>query len=204
MNKLWNTLATFYVLYILGSLFMDRTNNRDVIESFNPSENWSSIPIFYLSFGSLLSIAVLYICYQITAHENKQGWENRMPGLWLDDSQMHGLLKKWKVVLFSLILIFPIVLQVHFWRRFHDWQAWSNVKTPEVVSLYELVSPAYLLSWDSYRYGDFSNMNEEGWHGVSYVPFWQPVIMLTLSLITLYMSWKAISLIFKSPQKEQS
>ena len=186
MEKLWSVIASFNVLYILNLWFMDRTNHS-LIDVFNPSQNWSSVPIFGLSLGALIIIFSNGLMLRLVSLRHNDSWTERIPELWIEETNDASFRKIWKGSILVVTVIFPILAQIHFWLRFHQWNAWTNYASSRgmPVSLYEPVSPIYLLCWDAHRYGDFSKMTQDGWHGVSYVPLWQPIIMGILTACCL-------------------
>lgn len=193
MQKLWSTIATFNVLFILNLWVMDRTN-RSLISVFNPAQNWSAVPIFGLSIGSLSTIlSGILMLKIIQIRDNYDGLE-KLPSLWIEKFENEKFLRQWKVTVLFITVAFPLLAQIHFWRRFNEWSAWTHHENSEgvIVSLYQYVPINYLLKWDSFRYGNYTKMAIDGWEGVSFVPFWQPVIMATLTLVCFLLSVKVV------------
>ncbi len=201
MNKIWSAVATFNVLFLFNLWVMDRTNTS-LIDVFNPSENWSSVPIFGLSLGTFTTIFSYFLMLKIIDINGDKIGVERMPSLWVENIE-EQFRRKWNYMILVITLLFPMLAQVNFWFRFHKWQAWINddVLSLNQLSLYEPVSLAFLLDWDGHRYGDFSKVALDGWHGVSFVPFWQPLIMIALSLVSIVYFAKIFLMIFpKDPR----
>lgn len=205
MHKLWSAIATFNFLFTVNLWLMDRTNESP-IDVFNPAQNWSSVPIFALSFGTVLTLFSALLMQKLIHLKRALVGVDRLPSLWIEKFEHEEFKKKWKLTVFFLTVIFPLFAQIHFWRRFHEWDAWTNdpATLVESVSLYKYVSPIYFFDWDAFRYGDYSKMALDGWKGVSFVPFWQPFIMAVLTSLCFFVCMQILIQVFsrKTVNKE--
>ena len=168
-DSMWPVIPILNVIFLFNLWFIDRSNHP-FIPFFTPDERWESVPIFGLSLGAVSTIVSF-----------------RILGSWTTIEILCHVRKRWKHLLYWSLILFPLLAHLQFWVRFDDWQAWKNFDPDrgEQVSLIKLVSPLYILDWDAHRYGDYSRRNEPGHQGVSYVPFYQPILMGILSLIVL-------------------
>lgn len=180
MTKLWSSITTFNILYILNLWILDRTGNV-VIKIFMIDNNIESVPIFGLTLGSSTTILSFYLLLVYARDHLTNEWHDRIPSLWIQIEPAFA--RKWSSVLIVLCIVFPLTAQYHFWSRFYTWQAWSNHEPTkgQLISLFEPVSPHAILDWDNYRYGNFSRTNEKNYKGLSYAPLYQPLIMLALT-----------------------
>lgn len=192
LKYLWSILSTFTVLYILQILLLDRTNEL-LIDMFHFDDTWESAPVFALTFGTLISIGTFSLMLVLIKKSKAKEGLSRVPPLWIDIDVKSGLGRAWRRIVLVLVFIFPLAAQLHFWLRLFEWQVWKDTAAAPTVSLWSYVSPSYFLDWDAHRYGDHSKrMLEEGFGGVSFLPFWQPLIMAGMTLFLLIITGKII------------
>ena len=201
MVQVWSAITTFNVLYLLNLLILDRTN-RVVIDIFIIDDRRESVPIFGLTIGTIITILSFYLFYQFVKIQLAQPWHERIPPLWVEVAPNTSFGRQWVWVVLLLCIAFPIAANAQFWVRFHTWQTWSNhVPTSgDRICLYKPVSPKYILMWDAHRYGDFSRKDDkkEDHKGVSYLPLYQPIIMMLLTATVLLLVIK-IAYFLKKP-----
>lgn len=198
---LWSMLASFNIVYILNIWLLDRTNQK-LIKVFHFDDTWESAPIFMLSFGSLVTLASFVSLIGLAKRSDGATWAYRMPPLWVDIDPAVPLGKFWRTVCAVLALGLPFAAHVHFWRRFDEWQAWKNEGAYGAVSLWERVPLSMIFDWDAHRYGDLSKrlLSDDGFGGVSYLPFWQPVLMIVLTALVVAFGLRACMLVFAGPR----
>lgn len=192
MSKIWSTVATFTTLFLLDLVIMTSTNESQ-IEVFNLARNRSEVPIFGLSLGSLFTVVSSSLMLVLIPHRGGMAWVDRVPPLWVDPRESERFRRAWKGFSLCLTAVFPLLAQLLFWFKFHhpDFEAWINdgADPPTQVSLYEPVSFLLVFDWDMHRYGDSANIRLPEGGGVSYLPFWQPILMGTLSLVSLVLTF---------------
>ena len=198
LQHLWSVIASFNVIYILNIWLLDRTNQL-LIDIFHFDDTWESAPIFGLSFGSVVTILSYSFMLSLIKRNISGQWMERVPHLWVDIDIKSRLGRAWRHFIVAVTLLFPLAAQLHFWLRFYEWQVWENNPQSKLHGIWSYVSPKYFLDWDAYRYGDHSKrLIEEGFGGVSFLPFWQPAIMVILTTIALILFGKII-LAFREP-----
>jgi hypothetical protein len=201
MGALWAAVTSFNVLFLLNLWWLDRSD-KALINIFTPDEHWESVPIFGLSLGSLFTI-VSFALLTISAgrcRRERKPWHERIPMIWVRQRDLSTSDKRWwQGVVIVVCIIFPLLAHLQFWSRFDDWQAWRNYNPHrgEEVRLFEPVSPKYLLDWDAHRYGDHSRLEER--RGVSFVPLFQPLIMMALTVAVFGLALAAFRNLFSTP-----
>lgn len=192
LKYLWSSIATFTVIYILHLWILDRTNKL-LIDIFHFDDTWESAPVFALTFGTFITILTFVLMLSLIRNNKNNNWLERIPPLWVDIDIKSQLGRVWRCVIVAFVLLFPLFAQVHFWRRLHNWQVWKNNTQAEIVGLWSFVSPQHFISWNAYRYGDHSKrLTEDGFGGVSFLPFWQPIIMLVFTFFLLVLTIKIV------------
>ncbi|MCG8685541.1 MAG: hypothetical protein MI892_11740 [Desulfobacterales bacterium] len=192
LQFLWATIASFNVIYILNLLLLDRTNLL-LIDVFHFDDTWESVPVFGLSFGSVVTILSFSFMLALIKKKIGEKWLERIPPLWVDIDMRSELGRTWRRIIFAITLLFPLAAQLYFWLRLYEWQVWENNAQSKLYTLWSYVPPKFFLNWDAYRYGDHSKrFIEEGFGGVSFLPFWQPAIMGCFTAIVLILFGKII------------
>lgn len=186
MAKIWSTIVTFMILFVVDQWIMTTTGHSPT-DILSLAKNKSEVPIFALSLGSLLMVVSCALMLGLTPRGRSDSWVERVPALWVDPTEDERFRRVWKGTTLLMVLVFPLIAQWHFWRKFHQWKAWVNdgSESLNLVSLYAPVSPKYIFDWDAHRYGDASKVGQADWSGVSYLPLWQPILMATLSTVSL-------------------
>ena len=189
MAKIWSAVTTLTILFTLDLCLMDRTD-ESYLDVINLAKNSAEVPIFALSLGTLLAVFSSALMLGLIKRNSPLSRIDRIPPLWVDPTESQRFRTAWKCTIISITVVFPLGAQVHFWRRFHKWKAWVNDGTNPVseISLYEPVSFKFILDWDAHRYGDLGRIAQEGWAGVSYLPLWQPILMVILSVVFLILA----------------
>ena len=199
MAKIWSTITTFTILFLLDLWLMTSTD-RSHIDIFPLARNKSEVPIFGLSLGTLLAVLSSALMLALIPRSTRASWVERVPTLWVDPTEHARFRCVWKGATLFMAVVFPLGAQFHFWRKFHhrDFKAWINDGSdpPTLVSLYEPVSPLLIFDWDKHRYGNPLNMQLSDGGGVSYLPLWQPVLMVMLSLASLILAVAILRRVF--------
>ena len=199
MAKLWSGIVTFNTLYILNLWLQDRTNAA-LIDSFSPAKNWSEVPIFGIGLGIAILCLSAIIGWEFAAFRRNKQWYERIPSLWLNVSnETISFRKRWFAFVLIVAYLFPAIAFSHFWRRLGKWDAWPNEPDAVPLSPYTYVSPSYLFNFDAHRYGDFSKRLVDGWHGISFVPFWQPLLFALATGIAMVLVACALIAILQRP-----
>lgn len=182
---LWSAIATFNVLYIINLWLLDRTN-QTLIDVFHFDNTRESAPIFMLTFGSLVTLTSFVLLRRLMERQKTNGLARLMP-IWINIDPGTRTGRRWRAFCGLLTIGLPLVAQVYFWLQFHDWQAWKNELPHSTVELWKPVKPGYVFDWDAHRYGSYGDRlrKSDGFGGVSYLPFWQPLLMAGLSLLVL-------------------
>lgn len=202
LQYLWSAIASFNMIYILNLWLLDRTNQL-LIGIFHFDDTRESAPIFGLSFGTLVTILSFNFMLSLVKRNTSEQWMERVPHLWVDIDVKSQLGRTWRHFIVSVTLLFPIAAQLHFWFQLYERQVWENNSQSKLHGIWSYVSPKYFLDWDAYRYGDHSKrLIEEGFGGVSFLPFWQPVIMVVLTAIALALFGRIV-LAFREPRYEK-
>ncbi len=201
MIRLWSTIATFNILFLLNLCLIDRTDHS-LIKVFAISSYRESVPIFGLSLGSVITILNFYLFMHCIESKELPKWYDRFPSLWIDNIKTKTSFGcRWKGFVLFLVIVFPIFVHGQFWLRFNDWQAWKNYSTVkgEIIGLLEPADLKVLIEhgWDAYRYGDYSKRNISGREGFSFIPLFQPLLMLMLSMAIICLFIRIFIKVFK-------
>ncbi len=199
LQYLWSAIASFNVIYILNLWLLDRTNQL-LINKLHFDDTWESAPIFGLSLGSLTTILSFRFMLSLVKRNTSEQWIERVPHLWVDIDVKSQLGRFWRHFIIAVTLLFPLAAQLHFWLRLYKWQVWENNSQAKLHGIWSYVSP--FLDWDAHRYGDYSKRLTEGFGGVSFLPFWQPTIMIILTAIALILFEKIVLTLRESENKK--
>lgn len=131
-----------------------------------------SVPVLVICFAIPLYILLVLLCKIYSKPQNGGIQEFPTLGIRNIESRFKGLFQK---VSFLAFIVLPWFGFVWMWVEFHDvkQQAWLKSNVSILVGEYEIKNSvlSFIGKWDDYRYG----RNGEG---VSFVPFWQPVIIM--------------------------
>ena len=184
MYRVFAGLVTLQILFLLN-LWLMTSQGENVLKALHLAKGREVVGIIGISGGPLVQIIVLLFLIYIINNSNKEGLK-KFPAFGLefenDKFERHGVIGA-----FLLICIFPLFAFAHFWDRFLKYQAWNNQLTlkGEEVGLWEVVSGCHFLAWNKCRYGAISGAYTKNEVAVSFVPFWQPFLAATLTLISL-------------------
>ncbi|WP_370245936.1 hypothetical protein [Marisediminitalea sp.] len=184
IQYLWSAVASFNVLYFLNLWLLDRTNEL-LISIFHFDDTRESVPVFGLTFGTLVTLYSFVLLRSYIKGADGSSWHARIPALWVDIDVTSSVGRKWRAAVFAVTVVFPVLAHVHFWKRLDKFDVWRT-EDDAAWGVWEYVSPQYFFDFDAHRYGQFAERMDEGYGGVSFVPFWQPVVMGLMSCVLLY------------------
>jgi hypothetical protein len=198
IHYFWSAVASFMVLYIVNEWIFDRSN-VSALSVFHIERSWESAPIFMLTFGSAISAIAFSILLLRIHHFGGATWTERMAPLWIDIDPRTSLGRAWRKLSAVVAIILPLAAQVQFWWRFHQWQAWPTTGVQQEVGLWSYEPISILGNWDAFHYGDYSKraLTDKGFGGVSFVPFWEPVMMVLLSTIVVILALRITIALFR-------
>lgn len=151
--------------------------------------NGPSVPIIILSFAPpifLLNLALIYGFLKQVDPRKRLCSRLVVPG---SDDNTHAL--SWERLSAGFFIGLPNVGLIWSWHRFLTKGDVWNTATGEIAWRFEKTSPlSFFGDWDAFRYGDFSSGL-----GASFVPFWQPVLVMGLGSFLCFAL--TIVLIFK-------
>lgn len=181
MEKLISRFTTFNISLLLGAYFL-------YAFQFEPGgtalgiRRSGPIPAIILSISPWLIVADLWLCLKFT--KELDGRNIIFPRIWANDFESTRLSIFWEKASIGLT-IFPQVLALfYFWSRFPKGKAWN--RNGVEVQLWEYVSPVFFFDWNAHSYG--SNLE----NAASYLPFWQPLIMASGTVIVTVITIKIL------------
>lgn len=189
MKIIFSTVSSFVVLLIIQLWVFDRMEGP-VFDIYFLKVSKEYIPLYALTFGALASLIGLWVFDDVIDTSNDLRWFDRVPSPWVDISDAKVSQKtKWKALVVILIVFLPVLANIHFWNRIHEWQAWNNCdKMSSKVDIWSY--PHSSVSgqcdfWDAYRYGKYDSRTQENHGGTSFVPLFEPIfaLILTCSLV---------------------
>lgn len=156
-----------------------------------------TVPLILLSFGQWIHIAALALV--VAFLENippSQILFPRFAGSGIDSGGMEAprLDLIWEWISVALVLILPMIGILYWWLEFLNLSRGAWIKSSnQVVGIFERVPGCHFIdNWDVCRYGTLPPRTGTG---DSFVPFWQPVIImgggsLVIILITIFLLLK--------------
>lgn len=195
MNVIYQPTAAFSFLFILNMWIFDRVG-EPVIKVITFGASLEYVPLYTLTFGALLALVSYWMFYEISKSTNGTTWTDKIPTLWVSlDGATKSQNKAWKIFVFFIAIIFPLLANVHFWKRFEAWDAWDNCSATQLydkkVDKWSYPSASFVDNcdfWDAYRYGDFQKRAVEKHRGISFVPLVEPIMCAILSVGMLVFS----------------
>ncbi|MEO9824862.1 MAG: hypothetical protein ABJF50_10660 [Paracoccaceae bacterium] len=136
--------------------------------------NRPSVPLLVLSFGPAIQVGVLWM---VGLHlKESDPREKLFPRVAVTEFDSQATAFFWERTSAAFVLGLPMISFTWAWHRFltkgEVWEAANGMHTHR----FELVSPSLFLgSWDTYRYGNIATGE-----GASFVPFWQPALIMGL------------------------
>ncbi len=186
MRKLWGAIVVFNGGFLLNVLLALQKNNV-TLHFFLPDKRLEVLPVFALSICSFMSAVEMGLLYIIVrkARQREKRWENCVPAdlniakLKMTDKDIEPEFRKvWAILVLLLAIAWPFYMSGFLWVRFDRGQAWLNCagQHKQLISLYSPWSPCAGFDWDNHRYGSWSKTDAD-MIGVSYQPFWQPLLI---------------------------
>lgn len=182
MNKIIGIVWSFVVYQLLaGFLFYQHGYDHKAFSLYFKNEPLVPILLLTVGMGIYIFLLLLVLLHIKICSESA----NRIPVIFAEKLQPE-FRNFWEKISTVAILLIPWIGFIWMWIEFHDDSqlAWLKEKPQQFVRLYDIVSPvtSFFESWDDYRYG----WDPE--RSVSYVPFWQPVIIMwPLTLVAIYL-----------------
>jgi hypothetical protein len=144
-----------------------------------------------------------------------KAWSGRVPRIWLKPELGDPLHAKWQLLaLLGLLIVLPSYVQGHFWRQLHSRDLWCRDAKAD------LRETSSLWRRDPNRCEDI-RFGDRGAHlralakqprddqevartaGVTFLPLWEPLLMVTLGAVSLSLVIVALVLVFRKPTGEQ-
>lgn len=182
MNKLITIVWTFLVYQLLaGFMFYQHGYEHTAFSLYFKYK--SAVPLLLINIGMVVFICLLllYSLYIKKISASKK----RLPVLFFDavENEFKNIFETMSLV---AIVLIPWIGFSWMWVEFHDkrQEVWRNESPINEVGIYDIVSPitSFIGNWDDFQYGSIPE-------GISYVPFWQPIIlMIPLTVIALFLT----------------
>jgi hypothetical protein len=195
LDAIWGKVATFTLTWwIYWAVFevADKPIGGPIFREHN-----DSAPLFALWGGLLLTLTSLCIFVSRVRRSGARSHLGRVPPLWFNVALNTDTGKRWKLFTIIVGVIIPTAFAAWFWVRFQMRQTWPNVSgtaPPSPYGLWRYVSPWHVLSgFNDYRYGfDDADRWNRPLSSASFVPLWEPLILVLLSLITLAVLFRLV------------
>lgn len=211
MKQIYSSITTFCTLFIFNYWVFDRTGNSAIsIITFNAA--WEYIPLYGITIGALISLVGIWVFDEAIKSSNvspeKKLWLSRVPIPWIDGKDLSERQEKTiKSIALFLVIIFPLLANIHFWLRLNAWNAWDNCgSTPgdHQVKIWDYPTASFNSQcdfWDAHRYGNYDKRSLDGHGGTSFVPLVEPSISIALSaFLFIYASRVGLKAIYIKPQ----
>ena len=179
MQTVISVLSGFFVIQmVFGLLFAQMKLESGAFRLF--FDEAGTVPMILLSVGQWVQAAALVLVLAFLSHTEPRRFlfpRYVGSGIEADDMEAPGLSLIWESISVALVLFLPLIGIVYWWTAFLDPDRGAWVKaTSEVVGLFERVPRCHFFgNWDVCRYGSLPA--GEG-NGDSFVPFWQPVLVM--------------------------
>lgn len=205
MSNIITALWVFVVGNLVLGVFLNQSLSGEVDEFFYFTES-SAIPLVLLSAATWIHLVTLYLVSLVM--KNVPAERLFFPRLWDNAAELEALKYQWEKISAALVLALPNILFIYFWIRFFRQSAWvkQSVTDSELVEklsvcscfgkfdgfalappgvkvgLWDIAHPCiFYRGWDIHRYG--ASLNES----VSYLPFWQPLLIMALPTILIFL-----------------
>tara|TARA_R110000737_G_scaffold80576_1_gene112782 strand:+ start:224 stop:832 length:609 start_codon:yes stop_codon:yes gene_type:complete len=141
--------------------------------------NRPAVPLLILSFGPIIQIAVLWMVRDFL--NEIRPVDRLFPQLAIPVLDTKKLAYKWERMSAWIVLGLPIIGFSWAWHRFLTNGSVWETKTGTSVDRFYYVSPnTFFGDWDTHRYGD--QLTDQA---ASFVPFWQPLIIMGFSSVAV-------------------
>jgi len=176
---------------IAGFLFYQHDHDNEANKLF--LKHRSSAPFLLLQLGMVMYIALLSLYFVYLVDEN--GCTETIPNFVDGKDLSPSLVMFFELITMVLVNVLPWIGFIWMWYAFFksNQSVWEK-DSKKIVGVFDVVSSptSFIGRWDDYRYGRFAD------EGVSFVPYWQPVlIMWSLTLVALVLSAANISRFFR-------
>lgn len=179
MQTVISVLSGFFIVQmIFGLLFAQMQLESGAFRLF--FDEAGTVPMTLLSIGQWIQAAALVLVVAFLSHtEPRRLLFPRFVGSGInaDDMEAPGLGLIWEWISVALVLFLPLIGIAYWWVAFLDTDRGAWVKaTNEVVATFDRVPGCHFFgSWDVCRYGYLPPGQDKG---DSFVPFWQPVLVM--------------------------
>jgi len=204
LPELWSALFVFMLLYMVDATTALQTNGESLFKKLSIDGRTAVLPLFALTIGSLLHLLHCFIMKKIQQCNEGQSKKTSLPIPVIESVDQYftnsKLVRRATII---LCLVLPILFIIKFWVDFNsaDRNAWvAGEKTK--ISRYKFVSPLYFFDFNYHKFGSFDSKVrcKDGGNkdkpkmlippcGVSYLPFWQPLIILIINGFSVLLSW---------------
>lgn len=193
----YNFVTTLTLFFIINLYFFDRAQNP-IFYFLALNTQWQYVPIYGLTLGCMMSLLSYSVFYKSLPNIIDSNWLANITIPWIISVNLsQEYEKKLKFATFMLIIIFPLVANIHFWLRLDDWAIWTNCKITVEESLNNAVwqYPSLVFKeecsfFDSYRYGSFHSRKEPRQGGLSFIPLIEPIVFLIMSFFLFRLAIK--------------
>ena len=178
MNVIINLLWLFIVQQTIAGFFVYQWGFEHSAFTLLFEHRRYAIPLLIISFGVPLYIILVWL-YKLYSEPQESGLrEFPLLGVTKVENRFLPFFRKLSYFCF---IVFPWVGFIWMWVAFHDSRqdVWLQGDLSVMVHKYSIEGPItdFIGNWDKFRYG------RDGSGDSSYVPFWQPIVIMWLSTI---------------------
>lgn len=208
MKLAWNAILSFLLLYLLDIVVAIQQNGNGVFGILIVDGRVAVLPLFGLVIGSVIFLVQL-ILFRLTHTRNLlKSNQISFPIPFIDDLGVYSIsAAKIRAYVIVVCFVIPVIGLSKLWFDFNsaDRRSWVNEKPFHEVSRYKPVSIFYLFDFNHHAYGSYysTHLCEKGAKdmskelktapcGVSYVPFWEPLIIILMNIWSIILIIKSV------------
>lgn len=207
MEKLISTVFSFLILALIAGLFFAQLRVEFGIHELFPDR--MAAPLILLAFGLPIAAFGYWLVSRFMRHVSPD--RAAFPRYFITEFDEPELDRMWQRISMLIVCVVPLLFFAWAWMWFlNHGAAWLNDGTsaPPRVDRWEMV-PFNLVycdalhtfglgpeckGWDAYRFGDLAAV-ENGKGGVSFLPFWHPVLwLIPMTAVVVLQSVRLIDL----------
>ena len=203
LDALWAAVTAFNISFWLN-LWAFEIRKKPLISIISPGDNYESAPLFALIFGTLVTLVSVSLFVWRVRMTASEPIFSRVPPLWINIDFGSSVGRLWRTVILVMAVVLPVGLQGYFWVHFSKRQAWTNTANAIKIDLWQPVSPTHLfVGFNDFRYGFFDERANklQDFGGVSFVPFWEPALMVVLSIASGILVYRLIRGLVAAPRR---
>lgn len=187
MTAILSVLLSFTIYQLLFGIFYGQMGSTTGAFATFFTER-PSVPLILLSAGQPIHIFTLWLAGRTLAATPVA--DAAFPRLFVEKMNPPGMARTWEVISALVMLALPIIGFGYYWVRFlTKGEAWLKANAEQFGLFHPAPFTNLFVNFDQYRYGDLSQLGKvKGVDGVSFVPLWQPLIMVAFSLAIVVMS----------------